>query len=374
MNRRLWVRWLPAMIAPVVVAGAALAWSLPASAAVTLPDKTPQQVLQLAASSTVSQFSGTVSQSSQLGLPSLPSGVGSSSSGDVGSSSSGDVASLSSALQLLSGSHTARVYVNGRTQVRVELTGSLSESDLVRNGNSVWTYDSKKNTAAHVLLPAGQTEHAPTAGSTPTPSSLAQQFLTSVSPTTQVTLGGNVRVAGRTAYDLVLTPRTTGTLVGSVSIAVDSQSGLPLSVEVLARGQSAPAVQVQFTSIKLQAPSAALFDFTPPAGAKVTTKTLTARPEAQPLTGSAGSGQATNGTAGQATIGSGWSKIVELPASALPSSFQATVSSPLVKDLTKQVSGGRVLSTSLVNVLMTNDGRVLIGSVPVSALQAAAGS
>jgi hypothetical protein len=45
---------------------------------------------------------------------------------------------------------------------------------------------------------------------------------------------------------------------------------------------------------------------------------------------------------------------------------------PLVGELTQQVDGGRALSTSLVSVLVTADGRVLAGAVPVSALQSAA--
>jgi outer membrane lipoprotein-sorting protein len=369
MKKRLLIRWLPAAIAPVVVAGAALAWSIPASAAATLPTKTPQQVLELAAGSTVSHLSGTLSETSDLGLPSIPSGVGSSSSGDIGS--------LSNDLQLLTGSHTARVYLNGRTQERVEVTGSLTESDLVRNGDSLWLYDSKTNTATHVLLPAGQTEHVPTGGATsvPTPSSLASTALAQLAPSTDVTLGSNVRVAGRAAYDLVLTPRTTATLVGSVSIAVDGQTGLPLSFQVTARGQSTPAVDVQFTSLTLSAPSSGLFDFTPPSGATVKTTSLTAQSRGgvgteSPLSGA----KQTPGTAGHATIGSGWSTIVELPASSLPSSVAAALASPTVKELTKQVSDGRAISTSLVSVLLTSDGRVLFGAVPVQALQAAAGS
>jgi hypothetical protein len=36
------------------------------------------------------------------------------------------------------------------------------------------------------------------------------------------------------------------------------------------------------------------------------------------------------------------------------------------------VQGGRAISTSLVNVLLTDDGRTFVGSVPLERLQAAA--
>ncbi|BAS17913.1 conserved hypothetical protein [Arthrobacter sp. Hiyo8] len=52
-----------------------------------------------------------------------------------------------------------------------------------------------------------------------------------------MTVGDGTAVAGRTAYQLVIKPRSTGTLVDSVTIAVDSASGLPLGVEVRARAR-----------------------------------------------------------------------------------------------------------------------------------------
>jgi hypothetical protein len=46
---------------------------------------------------------------------------------------------------------------------------------------------------------------------------------------------------------------------------------------------------------------------------------------------------------------------------------------PTVTRLTTAAAGGRVLHTALVNVLLTDDGRVLAGAVPVSTLESAAG-
>ena len=64
-----------------------------------------------------------------------------------------------------------------------------------------------------------------------------------------MTVGPDVQVAGRAAYNLVLTPKSEATLVDSVAIAVDGESGLPLGVELKARGQSEPAFSVAFTSL-----------------------------------------------------------------------------------------------------------------------------
>jgi len=47
-------------------------------------------------------------------------------------------------------------------------------------------------------------------------------------------------------------------------------------------------------------------------------------------------------------------------------------SSKIFAQVTSAVDGGRLLSTALVNVLLTDDGRLFAGSVPLERLQTAA--
>jgi outer membrane lipoprotein-sorting protein len=336
-----------------VVVGAAIAFPLQAEAGIQLADKSPAEVLAMIGNSTATDFSGTVDQTSQLGLPQIPSSM------DPGS------ATLTT-LDALTSNHTARIYVDGAKKVRVQVMTSLAEQDFVRNGNDIWAYDSKDNTATHTTLSATPKSDAENgADGTATPAQLADRFIAAVTPSTDVTVGKNTTVAGRSAYDLVLKPRTGTTLVASVSIAVDAKTGLPLSVAVMANGQSDPAFSVAFTDLTIGTPSASLFDFTPPSGAKVTEHTVVGHPTTpkQP-------GAATPDSDKQVTkIGSGWSTIVSAPASALPSEL---TDSSLISTATTAVDGGRLLSTSLLNVLLTTDGRVFAGSVPLAQLQAAA--
>ncbi len=347
MSSRL-VRWLPAALAPVVVAGAVAAPLVAAAAPPSLPDRTPQQVLELVAKAkSVEGFSGTLQQTSDLGLPELPT---------TGAGTDTDTASV---LDLLTGDHTARVWVDGADRSRVAVLDDMAERDAVRDGSSVWLWDSKKNTAVHVVA-SGKADAAPRT-TTRTPAEIADAVLSEVGPTTATTVDTTQRVAGRDAYTLVLTPRTDATTVGSVQLAVDAATGLPLQVEVFARGASSPAFESGFTSIDYSVPAASTFDFTPPADATVETKTLTAGDHER-------SGSKPSGARPEVT-GSGWSAVVEIPAGKVPASIE---SNPTYERLTTAVDGGRVLSTSLVNVLRTDDGRVLAGAVPVSRLRAVA--
>jgi len=381
---RKWQRLVPAVAAPAVVAVVVAGGVFAASASADLPEKSPQDVLELAAQADVQSFSGTVEQSSDLGLPDLSSVPGGASMGGSGSSGSDDPgsdggsaaendASLSSALELLTTDHSARVYADGADKVRVQILDQLAERDAIRNGDDVWLYDSSDDTAVHTTLPDPSSSGADDSdGTTPlptenaTPGELAQKFLDAVDPSTEVTLGADTSVAGRSAYDLVLTPRGSETLVGSVSIAVDSETGMPLQVEVLARGASSPAFSLGFTDLSLDAPSADLFDFTAPEGTTVTEKPFPTRDEMK------GDGAADAGTHPEPVVtGEGWGSIVSLAVGTGADASELT-SSPLFSQLLTPVDGGQALQTTLVSVLLTDDGRVFAGAVPVQALQAAA--
>jgi outer membrane lipoprotein-sorting protein len=354
---KLSTRWLPAVIAPIVVVAGAIAIPSVANAAGTPAAKTPQQVLALMADSKDAHYSGMVQQTSDLGLPQLPtSGAGGS------SSTSSDASNI---LDLLTASHTVRVFADGQSKQRVQILDSLAERDIVHNGTDVWTYDSKKNAATHVTLPAksGSSDQS----SATTPSALADEFVQKIDSSTKLAVSTG-SVAGRSTYQLTLTPKTSETLVGKVVLSVDSSTGLPLKVVVDARAQKSDAVSVAFTSIDYSTPAASTFTFTPPKGAKVTTKKVTPPTSTPSPAPSAG----TNSGPHPSVTGTGWSQVVELPAGSADLSKATGDQSKLLNELTTSVSGGRALQTSLVSVLLTDDGRVLAGAVPVKTLEAAA--
>lgn len=353
---RVYLRWVPAAVVTTVIAAGALAVPLQAGAAVDLPDKTPQEVLELVGESAEDSFSGTIEQTSDLGLPDISAG-GSSAGG-----ASGD--ELASALELLTGDHTARVYVDGHDKKRVQVMDRMAERDLIVNGYDVWLWDSQENTATHVVVPPHDTADFPKSGDTRTPAELAEKFLEKVDPTTEVTVDDDTEVAGRAAYDLVLTPRSSeDTLVGSVRIAVDSETGLPLRVQVTARGETEPAFRLAFTELSLETPDADIFEFEPPPGATVEEQELPTHPPRD------GKSDGDHGDFPGEVSGSGWDTVIELPAGSAPAEL---TESPLFAQATEAVDEGQALSTTLLTILITDDGRVYAGSVPLERLQSAA--
>jgi hypothetical protein len=199
-----------------------------------------------------------------------------------------------------------------------------------------------------------------------TPVDVAHQALGALQPSTRVSVQTGHAVADRSTYDLVLTPRTSATKVGSVHISVDGATKVPLGVQIYPRGSTSPSVDVAFTSIAFGHQSHRNFEFTPPPGAKVRQgDTESSSPRASTLR--------TEPTV--TTHGSGWATVVTVrPGKQATSSLL----NPALRAALTTVSGswgsGHLLESDLVSALVTDDGRVVVGAVEPAQLYAAAGT
>jgi hypothetical protein len=95
-----------------------------------------------------------------------------------------------------------------------------------------------------------------------------------LAPSAQLAVGGLERVAGRDCYMLTLTPTAPNTLFGSLSVAVDGQTYLPLQVAIYAKGGAEPVFLAGFTSISYDPIDDAVFAVPSPPGAEIEQKQL----------------------------------------------------------------------------------------------------
>ena len=368
---RTWTRWVPAVAVPAVIAAGVLVGTLPAGAADPLPARTPSQVIELMGTGKALSFTGTVEQATDLGLPDLSAVTPSSGPAPASDGAAGSVASVAG---LLAADHTARIYADGPARLRVQvMDGSFAERNMVRSGTDVWFYASKDNSAAHLVLPSP--DHGTGDPSTATPAEIAAKLLAAADPDTEISVGADVEVAGRAAYNLLLEPRAADTLVGRIAIAVDGQTGLPLSVQVTARGAATPAFRSGFTALTLGAPDDALFTFVPPAGSGVREIVPPVPGLSHHDDGAGGLPDASPSAARPQVTGSGWTRVLAVPAPAdgsAPGGAGALLQDPLLSQAAVDVPGGKLLSTPLFTVLIMDDGRLLAGMVPGERLQAAA--
>lgn len=399
-------RWAVPGVVAVAVAAAVGVPAL-ASADADLPDVTAEQLLTRVAEAGPTPVQGTVVYTARLGLPELP------------------VSEMTGAdpLALLGGSSTLRVWSDGADRSRVSLLGATSEYSVVRDGAEAWTYSSTDDEAVHYALDAADQARydalaervrpgaeVPGGADLPTPEQAAAQLLAHAEEDADVTVDRPTTVAGRDAYQLVVSPTDDATLVSRVVVAVDAETSAPLRVQVWAtQDGEAPSLEVGFTDVAFTAPDDTVLAFSAPAGA-TTEEVVVPLPDAPDAAAALpGAGTVPEGVA---VSGSGWSTVVTLSdvdvaglvggdAASLgtvpgaerllgseeaqdliqefvPQDDEGRPTGPqldtgaLYDQLTTAVPEGRLLSSTLLSVLVTEDGRVLVGSVPADALRAAA--
>jgi outer membrane lipoprotein-sorting protein len=376
-ERRPGLRWaVPAAAGSLILGGALLA-PLAASADAGLPPRTAEELLVDLQQAEPTPVSGTVATRAELGLPSLPMGLAG-----------------SGPLALATEDQTLRLWADGPERQRLAVIEDRSETTIVRNGTVAWVWSSADATADRYDLPDGAEQHDLDPADLPpevtlpsTPQEAAQMALTALDPTTEVTTTGVARVAGRDAYELVLTPRDPETLVARVTIAVDAQTSVPLRVRAFSTRTADPALEVGFTSVDFARPDPSLFEFVPPDGATVTEHPV---PSAKELDSdeAAALRDAAAGAPEPTVVGEGWSAVViaDLPVDGLADLAEsgmraepdgadpATTALALLEALPASSGdwgSGRVLAGTLFSAIVTDDGRIAVGLVDPEALGAA---
>ena len=355
------VRWaVPAVAVAAIAAGVAFTTGN-ADAAAQLPSKTAAQLLVDLAKAPERPLSGTVVETAKLGLPELPTAAGGG----------------TSLQSLVTGSHTARVWYGTDRKARVSLVGDLAETDVVRNGDDVWLWSSTTREATHYTVKKGQHEPSATPPAVATdPATAAKQALAAIDPTTKVAVDGTGYVADRPVYELSLTPRDTRSLVGSVQLAVDSETSVPLRVRVFARGAQEPAFETGFTDVQFEQPAASVFSFTPPAGAKVTEGGTPAAGAKRPTPGKAlGKAPGTQPRGDRPdVVGRGWTSVAVVHGVDLAALGQDQTAGAVLRGtttVTGSFGSGRLLRTALVSVLVVGD-TAYVGAVEPAVLEQAA--
>ncbi|MFJ9898634.1 outer membrane lipoprotein carrier protein LolA [Streptomyces sp. NPDC091280] len=380
-------------IVPVTVVGVAAATiglvpALADSGDPSLPKITAQQLLDKVAKSDVQQLSGTVKISTDLGLPDLGGLESSLMSGATRSGDGSSADPTAKLTELATGTHTLRVAADGPDKQKVSLLENAAEYSLIHNGKDVWGYDSQSNEVYHATTSVAPAKSDETRA---TPKGLTDEALKSVDDTTSVTVDGTEHVAGRDAYKLLIKPKQSGTTVGTISVAVDARTGLPLKFTLTPASGGAAVVDVGFTQLSLAKPAASTFDFKTPKGAKVTTESgdsaskTTPAPDHSTRPDKSGKpGKDLGKSADDPTVlGKGWNSIAvfDTGGKGIPSGSSSGSSGGgdlggFLSSLGDQVKGsfgsGTVYSTRLINALVTDDGKVYVGAVTKSALVKAA--
>ena len=252
---------------------------------------------------------------------------------------------------------------------------------MIHNPTETWVWNSQSREAIQKKHDASDTDKLPTkTPTTPVPGEIAKKILAELDPTTEVSTDESTTVAGRPAYQLVLTPTSEGTKIGQVKLAIDAQTSIPLRLIVAPKGSTTAAVQVAFTAVDFTAPPAEVFTFTPPSDATVRdaddvaaekratlpTTTPTTKPATKPTT---------TGSEPK-LVGTSWSQVRVI--SGVGDLTAIENQDPMIAELLGQfptVTGewgeGKLVNTALFSAVLTTDGRLAVGMVEPALLYAA---
>lgn len=361
-----------------------------------LPDITAEQLIANVLDAEPQAMSGTVVHTARLGLPDM-----------LFTEATG-----ADPISLLGGSSTIRLWTDGEERSRVALLGTMSEYSVVANGPEMWTYSSAEDEAVRYsfsdadlaelesMSEEARAEMLDRKAELPTPQEAAEQALAMVNEFSTVEIDAQTTIAGRDVYQVIVTPTSDETLVERVALAIDGETMIPLRVQTWStQDTSAPAAEVSFTDVDFGMPSESVFDFSAPASA-------TERDVVIPLPEKDGTNKATGEKHEMPVVtGEGWESVVEFKGmdfAALLSEDPASVTDAggriigsdeaqkmleefmpesdgmslemveLYGQLTTEVPEGDLFSTALLNVLVTDDGRVLVGAISADALRALA--
>ena len=399
------LRWIPALLAPVLVAGSVIGFSVQATAATDLPDKSAAQILQLINTNPDIAFSGRIVKKAAMGLPpmNIVPDVSESMIEQMKKQMPEEMADfipkasaqgeLALALEFFAGTHIANIYVDGPTKARLQVLDLLSERNYIRNGNDLWAYDASKAIAQHSVIDESEASKAQgqalalfNANSSKlpfdvtSPASIADYVLAQANVDSVITVGADAKIAGRGVYQLTITPRSNETLVQSATLSIDAATGLPLAARITAVGSDSPAFEVAFETITFATPAASNFDFTPPAGATVVEVALPTEAElrAQAELAQRGSTQSLPTedeikAEALALKAQGWGAVAKVRGDQVPAELAALIAeNSLYLELTKPVAGGRVFTSTLLNIFIADNGDIYAGSVTVDRLLKAA--
>ena len=227
-RRAAMIRWaLVAVTAAILCSIPSIVASLPISGS----EPTATVLRQRIAASADEPYTGYVRSQAELGLPSLPD--------------------FSDVTSLLSGLTDMRVWYRSPSLNRVDVINTIGERDVYQTPGGVYTWDYASNLLTEVV--GTEPIRLPRAGDL-VPGDLARRIL-SMDPVDPVVSLPTRRIAGVTAAGLRLRPTDAATTIGQVDIWADPDSGIPLRVEVTARGAAKPILTSQFMDFARTNPS-----------------------------------------------------------------------------------------------------------------------
>jgi outer membrane lipoprotein-sorting protein len=188
---------------------------------------------------------------------------------------SGGAAGQLSSSPLLSGA-SGRLWIAKDGRARLELQSEKGDTQIYYDGHTVSMYDASSNTLYRYTPPAHEggavdgSSGSGAASATHEPPSVAK-IEEAISHLRHVSVSGATPtdVAGQAAYTVRIAPKETGSLIAGAELSWDAVHGVPLRAAIYSTTSAAPAIELAATEVSYGPVDGSVFEFKPPANAKV---------------------------------------------------------------------------------------------------------
>lgn len=175
---------------------------------------------------------------------------------------------LGSAGSALMSGASGRLWATNDGRGRIELQSDAGDAQIVWDSSTVSVYDASSNTVYRANLPAHPSGAGSDSGAPPALSEI-NTFLNDLGAHVTISAAQPTDIAGRPAYNVALSPKHDGGLLGSAELAWDAEQGVPLRIAIFAQGSNSPVLELTVTDISYGSVPASDVNVQPPAGAKI---------------------------------------------------------------------------------------------------------
>jgi outer membrane lipoprotein-sorting protein len=183
-------------------------------------------------------------------------------------SGSGQAGELSSN-PLLAGA-SGRLWVSKDGRVRLELQAEKGDTQVIYDGHTISAYDAATNTLyRYTPSESKDTSTAPPDQHSVPSVAKIEEAISHLEKHATVSAATPSDVAGQPTYTVRVAPRESGSLLGGAELSFDADNGAPLRAAIYSSTSKSPVIELAATEVNFGPVPASVFDFAPPADAKV---------------------------------------------------------------------------------------------------------